>query len=50
MVDLSENTRKLENLEKRLTEMGDSLWHSKAIKKVKRIRSRNTKRRFLVRY
>lgn len=47
MIDLNENNKKLDNLVKRLKEMGDSLWHSKPNYRIKESRSKNYGTKFL---
>jgi len=38
MLDLEENSKKLQELKKRLEQIGDSLWRRKQRKRVKRVR------------
>ena len=49
MFGLEENSKLLEELENKLKELGESLWHFKIGKWIKGIRKRNIKRRFLAR-
>lgn len=48
--ELDENSRLLSELNSRLQSLGDSLWHTKARKKIKRIRRKNYGIEFLGRY
>ena len=49
MIELEENTKLLKKLEEKLKELGESLWHFKTRKWIKRITKRNIERRFLAR-
>ena len=41
MLELEENLKELQNLEEKLKELGESLWHREVGKRVKRIRRTN---------
>ncbi len=41
MLDFEENRRILANLDKKLKEIGESLWHNKIKKRARRIRTKN---------
>ena len=49
MLELEENTRLLKNLEEKLKELGESLWHCKTRTRIKRIRKRDYARKYLAR-
>ena len=41
MLELEENSKLLQTLEQKLKDLGDSLWHRKNAKKIRRIRKTN---------
>ena len=49
MLDLEENSKVLQSLEQKLTEIGDSLWHYKLKKTNFELRTKNCRTRLLVR-
>lgn len=49
MLDLEENSKLLENIVNRLENLGESLWHRRGRKKIRKFRKTNIKRRFLER-
>lgn len=50
MIELEENLKLLKNLEEKLKDLGESLWHFYIRKRIKKIRSRNSKAKLLARY
>ena len=49
MLDLEENSKLLENIDRRFKNLGESLWHRKSRKRVRKFRKTNIRRRFLER-
>ena len=47
MLEFEENIKKLQNLNQKVIELGESLWHRNIGKKVKTIRKSNTPRKLL---
>jgi hypothetical protein len=47
MIELEENSKHLLNMKEKIKSLGDSLWHYKAWRKVKIIRSGNIQTRVL---
>jgi len=41
MLDFEENKRNLQNMQSKLKELGESLWHFKIRKRIRKIRRRN---------
>ena len=41
MLDFEENKRQLDDMQNKLKELGESLWHCKLKKKTKRVRGAN---------
>lgn len=50
MLDFEENKRQLEQLQTKLKELGESLWHTKPKDRISTIRRKNKSGKFLGRY
>lgn len=50
MLELEENKKQLIELNKKLKELGESLWHNSIRRKTKKFRRKNYTRKFLVKY
>lgn len=49
MLDLEENSKLLETIKEKIKDLGESLWHRKKYKTIKRFRKWNIERGFLER-
>ena len=47
MIELEENSRLLENMSKKIKELGESLWHTKTKRRIDWAGATNSSRKFL---